>query len=83
MLQLNNIIGEKTIDLDYPILGKEVAVVNMFSGNIQYKFTEPREIELGLRNKRVRAGIYTRSDLRRLRSDLLNPKFESQKSALL
>ena len=30
----DNIIGEKTIDLDYRIRGKEVVVVSMFSNDI-------------------------------------------------
>ena len=39
-------MGEKRIGLAYPIKGKEVAVVSMFSENIQYEFTEPRMLEL-------------------------------------
>ena len=39
-IAITDIIGEKRIDLDYPIRGKEVAVVSVFSDNIQYKFTE-------------------------------------------
>ena len=31
---IDNIIGEKMINLDYLILGKEVAIVSTFSDNI-------------------------------------------------
>ena len=41
-------MGEKRIDLVYPILGKEVAVVSVLSDNIQYEFPEPWTIELEL-----------------------------------
>ena len=44
-ITINDIIGEKTIDLSYPIQNfdssKEVAVVRMVSNNIQYKVTKP------------------------------------------
>ena len=34
----NNIVGEKTIDLSYPIRsGKEVAVTSVLSDNVQYE----------------------------------------------
>ena len=44
-ITINDIIGEKTIDLSYPIKGREplaslrlveIAVVSMFSNNVQY-----------------------------------------------
>ena len=42
---INDIIGEKTIDLSYPICsGKEVAVIRMLSDNIQYEIIKPRTI---------------------------------------
>ena len=44
-ITINDVIGEKTIDLSYPIQNfdssKEVAVVRMLSDNIQYKVTKP------------------------------------------
>ena len=49
-MTVNDIIGEKTIDLSYPIQNfdssKEVAVVSMFSANIQYKLTETFNLKL-------------------------------------
>ena len=56
-ITINDIIGEKTIDLSYPIQNfnssKEVAVVSMFSDNIQYEMTEPFNLKLidGSENK--------------------------------
>ena len=52
-IMINNIIGEKRTDLDYPIKNsnKEVAVLSVFSDNIHYEFTEPHNTKLGLRNK--------------------------------
>ena len=35
-ITINDIIGEKRIDLSYPIKGKDVAVVSMLSDNVQY-----------------------------------------------
>ena len=49
-ITINDIIGEKMIDLSYPIQNfdssKEVAVVSMFSNNIQYEMTEPFNLKL-------------------------------------
>ena len=35
-ITINDIIGEKRIDLSYPIKGREIAVVSMLSDNVQY-----------------------------------------------
>ena len=35
-ITINDIIGEKRIDLFYPIKGREIAVVSMLSDNVQY-----------------------------------------------
>ena len=44
-ITINNVIGEKTIDLSYPIRSsKEVAVITMLSDNAQYKIIKPRKI---------------------------------------
>ena len=67
-ITINDIIGEKTIDLSYPIKNfdssKEVAVVRMLSDNIQYKMTKP----LGLKlidgsEKQILNGSYTKREL--------------------
>ena len=49
-IMINNVIGEKRINLSYPIQNsdssKEVAVVSMFSDNIQYEITKTLEFKL-------------------------------------
>ena len=42
-ITITDIVGEKRIDLTYPIRGKEVAIISMFSENIQYQIQEPFE----------------------------------------
>ena len=44
-ITINNIIGEKTIDLSYPIRSsKEIAVINMLTDNVQYEIIKPHSI---------------------------------------
>ena len=45
-ITINGIIGSKTIDLSYPIKGKEIAVVSMFSNNVLYWLQGPLEVLL-------------------------------------
>ena len=53
-IMINDIIGEKTIDLSYPIhstagqgeASKEIAVVSMLSENTQYEITKPLKLKL-------------------------------------
>ena len=35
-ITINDVIGEARIDLSYPIKGRDIAVVSMFSNNVQY-----------------------------------------------
>ena len=35
-ITINDIIGKKTIDLSYPIKGKDTVAVSMLSDNVQY-----------------------------------------------
>ena len=57
---VTDIVGEKRIDLSYSIKNfhssKEIAVVGLFSDNIQYEFTQNLELELNSRNTRMKAG---------------------------
>ena len=63
-ITITDIVGEKRIDLAYPIRGEEVAVVIVFSDNIQYKLTKDWEVELESGNKEITAqAIYTRREL--------------------
>ena len=44
-ITINDIIGEKTINLSYPIRSdKEVAVIDILSDNIQYEIVKSHEI---------------------------------------
>ena len=44
-ISINDIIGEKTIYLSYPIRSsKEVAVITMLNDNIQYEILKPRTV---------------------------------------
>ena len=44
-ITINDIIGEKTIDLSYPIRSnKEVAVIEILSDNFKYEIIKPRTI---------------------------------------
>ena len=44
-ITINDVIGEKTIDLYYPIRsGKEVAVIRMLSDNVQYQILKLRSV---------------------------------------
>ena len=49
-ITINDIIGEKTIYLSYPIRNfssyKEIAVISMLSNNIQYEMKEPVKLKL-------------------------------------
>ena len=46
-IMINDVIGEKTIDLSYPIYPeKKITVVNMFSNNSQILFQKSMEVLL-------------------------------------
>ena len=64
-ITIDDVVGKRRIDLSYLIKNfdssKEVAVVTVFSENVQYEFTEPWMIELELGNKQVTAATYMRN----------------------
>ena len=62
-----NDIGEKRTDLAYPIRGKEVAVVSVFSDNIKYEFAKPWTLDFGSSSKQKATGTYTKRELIDLR----------------
>ena len=73
---ITDIEGEKRIYLSYPIQNffyssKEVAIVSLFSDNIQYQFPD-RTIELNSRSMPTKAGNYARREL----TDLVEGKIE-------
>ena len=59
-MTITNVMGEKRINLAYPIQGKEVAIVSMFSNNIQYWKREPAKILLiTSKQKQLLEGVFT------------------------
>ena len=67
-ITIDDIIGEKTIDLSYPIQNfnssREVAVISMFSNNIQYKVTETFNSKLiDGSEKQILNGSYTKREI--------------------
>ena len=44
-ININDVIGEKRIDLSYPIRSnKEIAVITMFNNNVQYQILKLRAV---------------------------------------
>ena len=67
-ITINDVIGEKTIDLSYSIQNfdssMEVAVVSMFSDNIQYEVTEPFNLKLiDGSEKQILNGSYAKREI--------------------
>ena len=66
-ITINDIIGEARIDLFYPIKGKEIAVVSMFSDNVQYWLWGSVEVLLKTGKKIVlNKVVYTDKELNAL-----------------
>ena len=67
-ITINDIMGEKTIDLSYPIRNfsssKEIAVISMLSENTQYEMTKPLKLKLvDGSEKEVLSKTYTSREL--------------------
>ena len=63
-ITINDIIGEKRIDLSYPIKGKEIAVISMLSNNVLCWLQEPIEVLLKRGKKIVlNKGVYMDKEL--------------------
>ena len=70
-ITINDVIGSKTIDLPYPIKGRdgsvEKAVVSMFSNNVQYWLQGSIEVLLKTGKKVVlNKGVYMDKELNSL-----------------
>ena len=56
-ITINDIMGEKTIYLSYPIRTfnprKEIAVISMLSDNIQYEIKESFKIKIDRRRRKI------------------------------
>ena len=75
-IMINDIIGEKTIDLSYPIYPeKEIAVVSMFSNNSQILLKKSMEMLLYMGKKIVlNKGAYMDREL----DSLIGTELKSQ-----
>ena len=79
-ITINDVIGEKTIDLSYPIYpnagrGKEIAVVSMHSNNSQILLQKSMEVLLYTGKKIVlNKGVYTDKEL----DSLIGTELKSQ-----
>ena len=64
-ITINDVIGEKTIDLSYPICsGKKIAVISIFSNNVQYLLKEPVKLVLKTgEDVELKKGVYTDKEL--------------------
>ena len=56
-------VGEKRIDLAYPIRGKEVVIISMFSDNIQYQIRESLNILLIMNEEMLLKGKFMGREL--------------------
>ena len=68
-ITVNDVIGEKTIDLTYPIWNfgssKGTAVISMLSKNTQYQMTKPLKLKLvDGSEKEVLSKTYTSRELK-------------------
>ena len=74
-ITINDVIGEKRIDLSYPIKGKEITVVSMISDNVQYWLQESIELLLNTGKKIVlNKGVYMDKEL----NSLIGTELKSQ-----
>ena len=75
-ITINDVIGEKTIDLSYPIYPeKEIAVVSIFSNNSQILLKKSMEVLLYTGKKIVlNKGVYTDKEL----DSLIGTELKSQ-----
>ena len=71
-ITINDVIGEKTIDLSYSVRnfssttrwGKEITVISMFCENTQYEMTKPIKLKLvDSSEKEVLSKTYTSREL--------------------
>ena len=77
-ITINNVIGEKTIDLAHPIFSHsrslayslarsaEIAVISLFSDNVRYEIEKPLTLELGIGNAKKLQGIYSGREIIKL-----------------
>ena len=66
-ITINDVIGEKRIDLSYPFKGKDIAVISMLSDNVQYWLQGSIEV-LSIMGKKIvlNKGVYMGKELNSL-----------------
>ena len=75
-ITINNIIGEKTINLSYPICsGKEVAVITILSDNVQYEIVKTHIIDYvpSGNKKKISGGTYAGIELISVLEGMIKP----------
>ena len=79
-ITINDFIGEKTIDLSYPIcFGKKIAVVSMFSNNVQYLLKEPVKLVLKTgEDVELKKGVYTDKELNAIIESEMKSQMDSR-----
>ena len=60
---INNIVGGKRINLAYPIRGKEVAVVSIFSDNAQCRAKKPCKVLMSNEERILLEGTFMANEL--------------------
>ena len=66
-ITINDVIGEKRIDLSYPIKGKDIAVVSMLSDNVQYWLRGHLKVQLKSSEEiTLNKGVYMDKELNSL-----------------
>ena len=93
-ITINNIIGEKTTDLSYPLRNfgsrKEIAVVSLFSKNVQYWVTGDNlkfELKTGKKVSLLKGTMYTDEELNAMigleyKSTMLRNNYATKKNKL-
>ena len=83
-ITINNVTGEKMIDLFYPIHPrKEITVIRMLSVNVQYRLKGPMKILLKTGEIiNLTEGVYTNRELNALMGMEVKLKFDSNEDVL-
>ena len=82
-ITINDVIGEARIDQSYPVKGKDIAVVDMFSSNVLYWLQGPIEVLLETGKKIVlNKGVYTDKELNSLIGTKLKSRMDDREDVL-
>ena len=83
-ITIDDVIGVKRIDLSYPIKGKDIAVVSMLSGNVQYWLKGHLKVQLKSGEEiMLNKGVYRDRELNSLIGlELKSQMLDSRKDVL-